>query len=171
MSQLRNLCKVLLGLIKYNNKGEIKMFKMLCNKKGFSLLELIIVIAILAVISAVAVPAILNTFQDLKIKADISTAQAISKSINLAAVNNKDTKTIDIAKTDTTGVALDKLAAPLQAELAKSYSGVITLKPQSNASGDFTVIISEVNPYKGSVSFSDGIKTYKVDENGVVTSK
>lgn len=142
------------------------MFKMFSNKKGFSLVELIVVIAILGVISAIAIPAVLNTLADSKIKADVATAQAISKSINLAVVNaNSDATITDI---DTTAaVTLDKLPAPLQAELVKSYPGIATTKTQ-NSNGDFTVTITAVNPYAGTVSFTAGTKTYTIDQNGKV---
>lgn len=145
------------------------MLKIISNKKGFSLVELIVVISILVVISAIAIPAVLNTLNGLKIKVDVSTAQAISKSVNLAVVNaNSDTSTAnDIAIVPADGVTLSGLSDTLQAELVKLYPDITTTKTQ-NSGGDFTVKITSVNPYAGNVSFSAGTKTYTIDQNGKV---
>lgn len=50
------------------------------NKKGFSLVELIIVVAILGVVTAVAVPNYLNYLYTSRVSADISTARELARS-------------------------------------------------------------------------------------------
>ncbi|MCH4888551.1 prepilin-type N-terminal cleavage/methylation domain-containing protein [Acidaminobacter sp. JC074] len=70
------------------------------NKKGFSLIELIVVIAILAIIAAVAIPRFAGIQDRSTIKADATTAAEI---INAARVQHADTGT---AVTDGTGVDL-----------------------------------------------------------------
>ena len=73
--------------------------KMLANKKGFSLIELIVVIAILGVIAVIAVPAVMNTLRDSKIKADVQSAQGMVKATEQAwvALNSDKDTTNDLA--------------------------------------------------------------------------
>ena len=55
-------------------------------KKGFTLIELIIVIAIIAIISAIAIPKLLNSKDDANTKADIANAKTIANaSLNAIA--------------------------------------------------------------------------------------
>ena len=58
--------------------------KMLKNKRGFSLVELIIVIAIMGVLAGIAGPQVFKYLQDSQVKADVQTALQIQNSIKMA---------------------------------------------------------------------------------------
>ena len=141
------------------------MFKIFSSKKGFSLVELIVVIAILGVISAIAIPAVLNTLADSKIKADVATAQAISKAVAVSIVSaNSDTITTnDIAATD------DLTDANLKAQIDKTFPTIPT--PQSNSAGAFSVTVNSVaNSGEWDVKFTDNNgKIHTIDEAGKET--
>ncbi|MBV1757631.1 MAG: type II secretion system GspH family protein [Dethiosulfatibacter sp.] len=53
------------------------------NKKGFTLIELIVVIAILGILALIAIPRFLGTLDNAKIKADNSTERIIQSAVQL----------------------------------------------------------------------------------------
>jgi len=57
--------------------------KMKKNRKGYTLTELIVVVAILGVLAAVGTPMIMNTLQDSKDKADSASASAVETAVQL----------------------------------------------------------------------------------------
>lgn len=57
------------------------------NEKGFTLVELIVVMAVLAVISAIAVPRFLGVQEDAKLDADYATAAMLGKAAELYLVD------------------------------------------------------------------------------------
>lgn len=63
------------------------------NEKGFTLVELIVVMAVLAVISAIAVPRFLGVQEDAKLEADYATAAMLGKAAELYLVNDGHTTT------------------------------------------------------------------------------
>lgn len=63
------------------------------NEKGFTLVELIVVMAVLAVISAIAVPRFLGVQEDAKVEADYATAAMLGKAAELYLVNDDNTIT------------------------------------------------------------------------------
>lgn len=76
-----------------------KLVKLLNKKeRGFTLIELIVVIGILAILAVIAIPAISGYFNNAKIQADISNAKIVynAESAYLAS-NPTATTTIDVA--------------------------------------------------------------------------
>lgn len=66
----------------------LKLFRKNTNKKGFTLIELIIVIALLGVIAAIAVPRYGNVLEEAKKESDIITAQMVEKAAELYYFQN-----------------------------------------------------------------------------------
>lgn len=78
-----------------------KLINKLKNRKGFTLIELIVVLAVLAIIMAIAVPRFLGVQEQAKKDADTTTAAMIGKAAELYAVtNNVSTVTLDNLTTD-----------------------------------------------------------------------
>ncbi|WP_290441307.1 prepilin-type N-terminal cleavage/methylation domain-containing protein [Clostridium tagluense] len=70
------------------------MKKNLKKKKGFTLIELIIVISIIAVLAAIAVPKYASIQKDAKVKADIATAKTIADAVIVLVAQDKVSETI-----------------------------------------------------------------------------
>lgn len=72
-----------------------RLINKLKNKKGFTLIELIVVLAVLAIIAAIAIPRFLGVQEQAKKDADVSTAAMIGKAAELySATNNNDTSIV-----------------------------------------------------------------------------
>ncbi len=61
----------------------VKLINKLKNRKGFTLIELIVVLAVLAIIAAIAVPRFIGVQKTAKIDADYSSGALIAKSAEL----------------------------------------------------------------------------------------
>ncbi|MEA4890468.1 MAG: prepilin-type N-terminal cleavage/methylation domain-containing protein [Clostridiaceae bacterium] len=74
------------------------------NRKGFTLIELIVVIAILAILAAIAIPAFTNIQDTSRVKADAATAAEICSA---ARVQEADTGTAIVAGDPATVISAD----------------------------------------------------------------
>jgi type IV pilus assembly protein PilA len=75
------------------------------NERGFTLIELIIVIAILAIIAAVAIPNILNAVDNSRRTTDVTNARMIADAISVVRAMNEDYSTATDVITFTGGAA------------------------------------------------------------------
>ena len=135
--------------------------KMLGNKKGFSLIELIVVIAILGVIAVIAVPAVMNTLKDSKMKADINSAQAIVKAVRQAhvALNSDQIATNDLADYGPAEYGLDT-------DLTNYID--LTRVPSSAPSTKFDLTISDASGADPTinVTFTENGVEHNIDKSG-----
>jgi len=92
------------------------MKKNVKRKKGFTLIEILIVISIIAVLAAIAVPKYTSIQKDAKVKADIASAKVIADATTALIAQDK------ITKTDyTDGVVLDNLATTVPDNVITNY--------------------------------------------------
>ncbi|WP_068674675.1 prepilin-type N-terminal cleavage/methylation domain-containing protein [Oceanobacillus sp. Castelsardo] len=111
--------------------------KMVKKEKGFTLVELLAVIAILAIILAIAIPAVGNIVSKSKDDADEANIELIENAARLADVSGEFTE----------GMTVDKLH-----ELG--YLEEVPIDPTTD------------NAYSGSVSKSDGVFKFTKGSNG-----
>ncbi|MBE5812592.1 MAG: prepilin-type N-terminal cleavage/methylation domain-containing protein [Clostridiales bacterium] len=96
------------------------------SKKGFTLVELIIVIAILGIIALIAVPSLTGIQQRSKVNADIRTAEQIGKAVRIwmtdTSAEEKDTTRRDSIKTAVDYSTLEEIGQYISTEYtAKSF--------------------------------------------------
>lgn len=116
-------------------KEMIKKLQKRSNKKGFTLVEIIVVLVILAILAAIAVPAVLGYVNDAKESKYISEARAIyivvqTEEAKWKAENNKtDADLVKDAAVYTT------IATKAQTETGLSS---IAITPDENTAGKYT---------------------------------
>ena len=118
----------------------MKLLRKKMNKKGFSLIELIVVIAILAIIAAIAIPRFAVIQANSEVKSDVATAAEIVNMCRLQEVETGDPVT-SLAQS-VPAVAGELLVEYMIVPESQSYDGT--------AADDFALIVK------------DGVGNYRV---------
>ena len=120
--------------------------RILKNRKGFTLIELIVVLGVLAIIMAISVPKYLGIQQQAKVDADIATLGQIAKITELFYIQGK------ISKDDYKNVSGTTISDELQNDLNEYITNVkfqSTLSPLSEVklyinNGVATVVLGDL---------------------------
>ncbi|HFD2030710.1 TPA: prepilin-type N-terminal cleavage/methylation domain-containing protein [Clostridium perfringens] len=135
-------------------------------KKGFTLIELIIVIAIIAILAAIAIPNFLGIQRKSKIKADIASAKTIYDATSAAIAEGKINT--DEISTEGGNNIFELVPNPTDAPtgvLAAIENNLQVIPTGKYTNGDFKVTITPApNGVKPEISVSIG--TTKVYPNG-----
>lgn len=111
------------------------------NNKGFSLVELIIVIAIMAVLMGVLAPQYLKYVKSSKISTDITNAESIATAINVAVADQAGTTGHDSIAIGTGGSGTDVNVSGGDQIISKANGGTV-VAPKVKFNGDWKWFIS-----------------------------
>ena len=134
----------------------LRIISNLKNKRGFTLIELIVVLAVLAIILAIAIPRFVTIQDESRIKADAATAEQIIKAARLMEARRNDGNATVYNPEDTE---------------AHSWDDDIMAWPKPESGGEFTLKYNDDDLYevsweveKGSVAKGDTITITEGEE-------
>lgn len=144
------------------------------NNKGFSLVELIIVIAIMAILAGILAPQFIKYISKSRVSTDIQNAQQIATALSTEFADTERTSEVALQTVDP-AKAWDDVSATVDTKKHRSqkdvFGGVPKVKADSNYNFAYTITASgEVT-----VSVTDGTKSYtlypEVDKSTDTTNK
>ena len=128
------------------------------NKKGFTLVELIVVIAIMAILAAVLVPTVTNKIKDANAASQATTAENIAKTISLYLAETADPTM--------TGLGTKLTGAGYAEATVNTTAKTIAVKQKTGDSLTYTVTVEAT---KAVISWTDAKNEAKtLDVQGVI---
>lgn len=131
------------------------------NKKGFTLVELIVVIAIMAILAAVLVPTVTNKIKDANAASQATTAENIAKTISLYLAETAEPKM--------SGLGTKLTEAGYAQATVTTADKTIKVKQKANDSVEYTITIGDK---KATITWTDALKENKtLDVQGVIAAE
>lgn len=132
------------------------------SKKGFTLIELIVVIAIIGVLAAILVPSMLGYVKKSKIQGANSTASTLAKAANSAAADLDE----DDSMFDDGYVTLKKGTKAKTTADTSAKSGVTKVKAEDEVKAAIKPFFSDIETIDACVGFKDGSCTVAAVRSG-----
>ncbi|MBF8982636.1 prepilin-type N-terminal cleavage/methylation domain-containing protein [Lutibacter sp. B2] len=129
------------------------------NRKGFTLIELIVVIAILGILAGIAIPRLSGFQEKAKISADVATLATIERSIAIGVADGS----LIPEPSKTTGTVI----ATANANGAITFSGT-AVKASDTVSGVMSTLIGD-NPVFKKSSHAGIVITWTIADDGKIT--
>lgn len=122
-----------------------KIFKKKLNKKGFTLVELVVVIAIIGILAGFAVPKFLGFQESARLNSDVSTAKQIADIAAVLVSQDKIALPDSTAKTKSITIKSTTVASDAKDEerIVAKMQNVPTLKSKNGKTKDIVVVIDE----------------------------
>lgn len=140
------------------------MFKKLKNKKGFTLIEIIVVIVILAVLMAVAVPSVMSYMNEGKNAKYQSVARAV-----LIDTQTQYAKAVADGKNETAATNAIKSYVAAKKYTGLDKAGDVTITKITLAGSGSDAAEKDIEKIECSITLDGNQKTVKVDTNKNVT--
>jgi prepilin-type N-terminal cleavage/methylation domain-containing protein len=150
------------------------MKKMLRSKKGFSLVELLIVLTIIAVIAALAINVFGNVSEKSKIKADVAQAENIKKAI-VSYINETEDVNMAYFTTGDMQDLINKLAAPQAGDDIAAVTGNQSITGADKKFGPYLTLKQDngsyvlPNPKQAGGKYRFDVTYYQDTQNAIVT--
>ncbi len=129
------------------------------NKKGFTLVELIVVIAVLAIIAAIAIPAVILAMNNASSASSASNASALDMAckdfyagVTTGIINESSKGAVDQALPAATATVLQKKSGAKEATVksAIQYAGLSSKFPDNNALSGY-----QYNSSDGTITYTE----------------
>ncbi|HEX2939194.1 MAG TPA: prepilin-type N-terminal cleavage/methylation domain-containing protein [Ruminiclostridium sp.] len=125
------------------------------NKKGFTLVELVMVVALIAILAAIAVPTVSNVIDTANKNVDLSNAQTIELTLKTADAEIKSGIQKDLTSSSTVvdvlakyGITIDITAAGKSGATFKYKDKKVVLSTDASVTGASDFVKGSTNPTK-----------------------